>query len=706
MRFLTLTLAAMALTISALAQPVCAPTWLWFDVEPAAGTTVDSVYFWVTPLNGLAVVYAEGDLGFWNGGSTTSEAQACLPEGCYFVGLTVPEGASWEAHADFVVDDLSWEMTEMEPMYDEAGNLTGYTFCINSASGGDCDVEINTELGIGPNGAYLFEATGGPEGAYYTWYVNGAMAQSSDNPMFDWYDMLGAPTWEICVLMDTPIGCVAEDCVTPADLVQDCTLELAGGLNPSGGGVFEAFNYPDSVLINWSIDGNWLNFGGPVLELGPDMLEGVSSVCAFYESPDCPYGAWACIELETTGGGCIDESLIDPNMACTEEWNPVCGCDGNTYSNACYATYYGGVTSYVEGECGSSDCIDETLIDPNAICPAVWNPVCGCDGVTYSNPCEAENYGGVTEFTFGECGSTGGCEPVIEAWPSDVPGVWNFQVYDVSNPAGGPLSGDDLEWQGNGQVVGEDGPNGATQVAFWGTNDFLFVMCASVMCEDEVVEVCWENPNEGQTEGNCENVVIALNAEWGSAAGVDPLELELVLSMMDVELDLDLSQILEGGSFNETLAFCLPVGFCYELEAAIGNLNALDVDLFEIAAGVGQELPAWQDVLTALTGSAASWSVTLGVDVLEGCDDESGIAQVSETWGVRSYPNPTSGDLTVEGPQGTAMLLRNALGQIVDAWTQSGSRELRFWGELPAGSYVLEAAHDGARRKVNVLILR
>ena len=26
----------------------------------------------------------------------------------------------------------------------------------------------------------------------------------------------------------------------------------------------------------------------------------------------------------------------------------------------------------------------------------------------------------------------------------------------------------------NGVVV-EDGPNGATQVAFWGTNDFLFV---------------------------------------------------------------------------------------------------------------------------------------------------------------------------------------------------------------------------------------
>ena len=127
-------------------------------------------------------------------------------------------------------------------------------------------------------------------------------------------------------------------------------------------------------------------------------------------------------------------------------------CDGVTYNNACQHLLRRGHRIH---HANGGDCIDESLIDPFAICPLIYEPVWvrwhhlrkrlraklrGCDKYHTGS---------------GEAKGT----PILEVWPSDVPGVWNFMVFDVSNPTGGPLSVNAIEWATNGVVVegAEDG---------------------------------------------------------------------------------------------------------------------------------------------------------------------------------------------------------------------------------------------------------
>ena len=119
-----------------------------------------------------------------------------------------------------------------------------------------------------------------------------------------------------------------------------------------------------------------------------------------------------------------------PNTPCPPNFDPVCGCDGTTYNNLCEATSAGvnvefdGMCQMTGGFCGGFAGIpcppDEYcnygvgmcmvadasgVCDPMPeICPSVYNPVCGCDGVTYSNACEAAGAGMNVDYS-AECTS-------------------------------------------------------------------------------------------------------------------------------------------------------------------------------------------------------------------------------------------------------------------------------------------------------------
>merc|ERR1719203_547040 len=97
----------------------------------------------------------------------------------------------------------------------------------------------------------------------------------------------------------------------------------------------------------------------------------------------------------TSGADCDKEAPSESiAIACTGDWTPVCGVNGKVYGNACEAGVDGQDVAFEikppnDNLLPGVACEAEERIDP-IVCPTEWKPVCGSDGQVYSNACFVE----------------------------------------------------------------------------------------------------------------------------------------------------------------------------------------------------------------------------------------------------------------------------------------------------------------------------
>jgi hypothetical protein len=137
-----------------------------------------------------------------------------------------------------------------------------------------------------------------------------------------------------------------------------------------------------------------------------------------------------CTETQYCAGDTCDApgACEEKPVNCTDELLPVCGCDGNTYGNGCEAALVG-VRVDFEGQCpcgSNDDCFENqfcdqgtacarstgTCVDRPTMCAEEFDPVCGCDDQTYDTSCFANAAGAqVSADEPCDCQFNVDCEP-------------------------------------------------------------------------------------------------------------------------------------------------------------------------------------------------------------------------------------------------------------------------------------------------------
>ena len=212
-------------------------------------------------------------------------------------------------------------------------------------------------------------------------------------------------------------------------------------------------------------------------------------------------------------------------------------------------------------------CVNPDWVDPNAMCPFLWDPVIGCDGVEYANSCVAET-SGVTSWT----NAAGNVTPLnwdCEASVALCTSYSGIEIYESG------------EWAN---------PNDPCDFGFCGEDGFFsgaIIDCPEQMgmpCDGEWVledgaccSTCVENTNS-----DCGSISITLNNGWnmiGFACSENTNALVAFAAIQDkivIAKDGVGNAYLPGWDFNGIGNLERGYGYLIKVSEEITNYNICD----------------------------------------------------------------------------------------------------------------------------------
>lgn len=213
---------------------------------------------------------------------------------------------------------------------------------------------------------------------------------------------------------DTTDATIGSDTTTGSDTAN--TDDGGGAVDTGDGQLADTEPDPDSTgdAAATDTDGWQVDTGA---DIAPTDGQGGGS-CA--NNSQCPSGLFFC--QRDTGYCDLIGTCVAKPQGCPEIYQPVCGCNGQDYGNACEA-HAAGVSVASAGTCAApTGCQDNAECPGGQFCskPAgncggmgkcskypdfcgrALDPVCGCDGKDWASPCVAA-LSGVNVAKSGAC---------------------------------------------------------------------------------------------------------------------------------------------------------------------------------------------------------------------------------------------------------------------------------------------------------------